>query len=93
MDINFEHLSKQAYNVTEKNHIKARIESLIGKNDAAKIFYKVDAEHNMYGVEYEIHRLLDIERLAAIGVPAKDIKTLVSYKAEDAALSALTPAY
>lgn len=93
MDIYFEYLSKQAYNVTEKNHIKARIESLVGKKDAQEIFDEVDAEHNTYTVDAEICRLLDIERLVVIGIPVKDIKTLVSYKVEEAALSALTPAY
>lgn len=93
MDIYFEHLSKQAYNVTEKNHIKARIEALVGKKDAQEIFDEVDAEHNTYTVDVEICRLLDIERLVVNGIPVKDIKTLVSYKVEEAALSALTPAY
>lgn len=90
MDINFEHLSKQVYNVTEKKHIKTRIEALIGKNDAQEIFTEVDAQHNIYGVENEILRLLDIERLAAIGVPAKDIKILVSRNLEGAVLSIFT---
>ena len=39
MDINFEYLSKQAYNVTEKI-IKARIESLIAKTTLQENFYK-----------------------------------------------------
>ena len=93
MDIYFEYLSKQAYNVTEQNHIKARTEALVGKKDAQEIFDEVDAEHNTYTVDVEICRLLDIERLVVNGIPVKDIKTLVSYKVEEAALSALTPAY
>lgn len=83
------HLSKQMYNAAKKMHIKTEIEVLIGEEDAQEIFDEVDAEHNLYGVENEICRLLCIKRLAANGVPAKDIKAFVSYGLENAVLSAL----
>lgn len=84
------HLSKQMYNAAKKMHIKTEIEVLIGEEDAQEIFDEVGAEHNTYGVENEIWRLLNIERLAKIGVPVNDIKTLVSYQVEGEAMNAFS---